>query len=386
MSIVCVVGGGSPFTIGLARAMCDQLDPGRYWELRLLGRDPARTRDVACAAGRYFEGRPWTVTATVDLERACRDADVIVHQARIGGHEQRAADEELARMAGLPGDETMGPAGLRAALRIHQPTRLLAERIHEVNDRAPVLVMANPLAVSTRAVWSVVGDRAIGVCEVPLLTEHYLGAARNDDGSPRFGYVGWNHRGFHWFADQDDNRSASPSTSVPPPWADRVLLSRLGAWPAKQFGELSRPQPVFQPRAEAVAEISRQLTSEMSAGGSLPSEALRPTPWYDLAVVPAIKAVTGDAAWLPVTMCLDENHATEQYVLLGADGVQARAASLPVPAEVERWHAAFTRHQHLVDATVSRPSLGAIARTLAADPLLPCNDRAVVSALEASLP
>lgn len=381
MTVVSVLGGGSPFTIGLAQAMRDQLDPDDRWELRLLGRDLARTRGVADAVVRRFAGTNWPVTATVELEDACRDADVIVHQARIGGHEQRAADEQVARLAGLPADETMGPAGLRAALRIFRPTQELARRIAHVNDHAPVLVMANPLAVSTRAFWSEVGDRAIGVCEVPLLTEQHLGETRHDDGSPQFGYIGWNHRGFHWFVDE---RRLSQVATIPA-WTDLDFVRRLGAWPSKQIGELLTPLREFAPRAERVAEISRRLAAEMTSGDDLSSEGLRETPWYDLAVVPAIRAVTGTPAWLPVTTCLDGGHASEQYVLLSPEGVMDRAAAGPPPAEVARWHADFSRHQQLVDAAVTSPSFDRIAETLAADPLLPCPEPEIAHALARSL-
>src|SRR5882672_2642964 len=108
---VAILGASTPFTAALIEAL-RRSDP---FELRLFGRDVQALERMK----RYAQRRlGWPVSATARIAEAVDGADVVVNQIRFGGMEGRARDEELASRWRLPADETIGPCGLSAALRV----------------------------------------------------------------------------------------------------------------------------------------------------------------------------------------------------------------------------------------------------------------------------
>ena len=142
--VIAILGGSTPFTAALVEAF--RAAPA--CELRLFGQD----RDALEKMKRYAERRlQWTVLATSRLEEAVTGAAVVVNQIRFGGLEGRSRDEALANRFGLAADETLGPCGLSAALRVVPRIRELAAGLGRRCPNAWVLNLSNPLSVTTRA-------------------------------------------------------------------------------------------------------------------------------------------------------------------------------------------------------------------------------------------
>ena len=259
MKTVVLIGGGAyaPRLFALLAARLDA--PIR---VVLHGRDPARLEVVRAAAAQRAPGT--TFDATTDLDRALDGADVVIAMARIGGLAARAHDERFPTDYGLAGDEGLGPGGVANTWRTLPWMRQLGAAVRARCPRAWVLNLMAPLGTTTRALEEA-GARAVGLCELPETTRRDLG---HGPGEGRYG--GLNHLGWFW-----------------------DLPGRLGVfgskYEARLFGEAATPSR----RAAALAALDARLmrAHEQAPLSASALELERPTPWFDLALVPALCAL-----------------------------------------------------------------------------------------------
>ena len=264
-----------------------------------------------------------------------RGADVIVLLARVGGFAARRHDEGFPRDFGLVGDEGLGPGGVANAWRTVPWLRALAPTLRLHAPHARVVNMMAPLGVTTRALEDA-GLNVVGLCELPTLTRR---AAGGEDGTGC--YAGLNHLGWFWDL----------------PGRDALLPLK---YEAQVFGAgRSRARP-GEGSAALRADILRSLDATLrSAFARSPAEvptdeASRPTPWFDHALVPLLRAwCLGDAVHVFLTArndgalaALPPEQAVELEVCVHG---QAQTRRLPGPlppvvlprllavAECERW-------------------------------------------------
>ncbi len=287
--IVVIVGGGAFFPAlceALARA-AGSLPP---LELRVVGRRFERAAVIArhSAARLAPLGQGWSVRAHAALDRACEGASVMVFLVRIGGTAARRHDESFPARFGLVGDEGLGPGGFANAWRSFPP---LAEIVRVVGQHAPdawVLNLVAPLGMTTR--WCLEhGLDAVGLCELPTVTERRLGPGP-------WCYAGLNHLGWFWRA---------PVHAQPPPATElfeRAVWDHFRAIPLEYYYRVFDVEAgvrigVRAPlgRAEALAALSERLLSRYAErpGEPVPELAERPTPWFDEVVVPVLVARFG---------------------------------------------------------------------------------------------
>ena len=195
---IAILGGSTPFTAALVEAL--QAAPAGIpaAELRLFGQDAAALERMK----RYGEGRlgplGWTVSATKRLDEAVDGAAVVVNQIRFGGLAGRSRDEALANRFQLPADETLGPCGLAAALRVTPQLRELAVELGRRCPDAWVLNLSNPLSTTTGAMIRAGAPRnCVGLCELPFATVlETCRVLRMSLADVEWQYAGLNHRGF----------------------------------------------------------------------------------------------------------------------------------------------------------------------------------------------
>ncbi len=240
--------------------------------LRLMARRLDRLEAVASRAAADIAGRPgWRVTATTERGAALEGADFVVLMVRVGGYAARTHDESFPRAFGCAGDEGLGPGGLANAWRT---VPWMTELATEVRARAPnavALDLMAPLGITTRVLLDA-GVRAVGLCELPLVT---LRALAGRGATARYG--GLNHLG--WFWDVAGRPGAHPLK----------YLSRV-------FGDGAPPPG----RAGALDALSDRLVAAYAQGDGAPvveAEVVRPTPWFDDALVPALVALAGHDPW-----------------------------------------------------------------------------------------
>jgi 6-phospho-beta-glucosidase len=379
---IAVLGGSTPFSVPLVDAIAALVEPPGA--LVLHGRDRRALDAVANYAEMRLAPQGWRVSGTTVLEAALEGAVVVLHQIRYGDLAGRADDERLAERLGVPADETLGPAALRAALRAAPPLRDLAERLRAAAPDALVVNLTNPLSVTT-AVLANAGVWVWGLCELPLVTVDSVAAILGYDGDGvEWGYTGLNHRGFL----HDLHRAGQDMLPfLVAALSDRSRLgvtgdeiAALGAVPLKYFSLFSGHAPhgsgraaqLERLRADAISELERDPTRRP------PSLAGREMPWYARSVAPVIAAAVSGAAVDTVVNIADEDGIVRERRARVA-GSECLLVEVPAPpGAVVSWLDRFLAHERAVLGAVDDPSSETLVAACEADPLLP--DHAVTEA------
>lgn len=132
------------------------------------------------------------------LEEALEGADYVFSSIRVGGQEQRIADELTAMRCSQIGQETVGVGGFFLALRtipvVLQQVRLL----EKVAPKATLINFTNPSGLVTQAVHSLTGFRKIiGICDAPQMVATYASEIYGCDAEDvLLHYYGINHLGW----------------------------------------------------------------------------------------------------------------------------------------------------------------------------------------------
>jgi 6-phospho-beta-glucosidase len=347
-------------------------------ELWLYGRNAANLQLIGKFAQAQLSPAGWTVRATTDCPDALADADCVIHQIRYGDMAGREADEELARAHGVPGDETLGPAALCAAIRMVPALRELREMIARCCPAAWVLNLTNPLSIAT-AVLAWEGKlNCVGLCELPQYTLRQACQILSvSEENVRWSYRGLNHRGFIHELSYD---GADGLAILPKVLGNRTIggitagqIAELGALPLKYFcclsgGEVSRPG-----RVRFLSQLQETILQELrdSPGRSPPSLNARSMEWYGGAVVPMLAAIAGtDKRPVVVNTLQDDGIVWENRAQVAQD--QCRVLPSPkLPEPARRWTDRFVAHERCVLAAATDPSEDRIKQALSADPLVP---------------
>lgn len=138
-----------------------------------------------------------TLTIHTELEPALKGADFVFAAMRVGGIEGRCRDERVALGHNVLGQETTGPGGLAYAFRTIPVMLRVAEVMERVAPRAYLLNFTNPAGIITEALQTVLGDRALGICDTPSgLGRRVAGLLGYDHTRVEMDYVGLNHLGW----------------------------------------------------------------------------------------------------------------------------------------------------------------------------------------------
>ncbi len=309
--VIAVLGGSSAFLPRLAAGLAERRDDLPSLELRLLGRDEARTHAVArfCDAVASRRAADHRYAPTTDVRRAVDAAAVVLNQVRVGGFAERVFDETFPHAFEEPGDETIGPGGLSAALRSVPVVRGLATAAREVSD-GWFVNLSNPLGILVRAIEPVLGDRGFGLCELPSDTlSCALALLGTPPGFARADYLGANHQGAFVRVSRDD-ADLLPSLfdaieAAPPRGIFRVdvdVMRRERVLPLHYLRlyyhrdrELEA-QRRCGPRGLELERIANALHAHFAVvtDGKLPDALFsREMPWIEDAVVPACVALLG---------------------------------------------------------------------------------------------
>lgn len=331
---LAILGGSSPFTLGLFRALRDDPLP-ELREIVLQGRN-AEALDAISAFGSYHLGQI-RVEASISPLEACSGADLILHQIRYGGLQGRDEDEIYALSCGLPPDESLGPSALRAAVRMQDDLARTNRAIQEAAPRAQVINLTNPLSLST-SMMHADGLNVVGICELPCATgtsiRRWLGIER---GYFSFQYSGLNHRGVLYDFYHDSNDVTATVLSLPSVQEmvgmSEGVLRAFGGVPTKYFRLFSKREPISTPgRARALEALRAELLHEIkNAPNNWPASLnKRPQPWWPLAVVPLLRALSGKAPSQQILSLAGENGISrEGWCEVSRDGIRWIGSSPP---------------------------------------------------------
>ena len=161
---VVIVGGGSTWTPGLLKSLCEKKTEFPLEELRLYDIDAERQAVIGEFAKVLFaeEYPELKFLYTTDKETAYRDVDFVFCQIRTGGFDMRMMDEQIPLAHGVVGQETCGPGGFAYGLRsIPDMIQIVKDARTYANDPW-ILNYTNPAAIVAVALERVFpGDKKI---------------------------------------------------------------------------------------------------------------------------------------------------------------------------------------------------------------------------------
>ena len=370
-----ILGGSSPFTVELINQFARKSFTQAY-HLVLYGRNKAQLELITNYSRYHLTKRGWFVESNIDLNHALESADVIIHQNRYGGQQGRLEDERFAEQFGFTADETLGPCGLKSAIRMAPYLQALAKKVVAVCPDAVFINLTNPLsvAVSTLQHWGV--KKVLGICELPVAT---FGKVAETIGLPatqiNWDYTGLNHRGFihnltfdgkNLFPDFLEKMSSAGFNGF-----TRAEIEDLGAVPLKYFRLFSGSHDV-KGRALQVKSIGDRIIGELSLKANRSPESLkdRNMDWYQKGVIPLLNAINSPEPGPLVINRADENGITIESKALVSRKVIAITGSGETPVEVLQWTKTFLEHEKAVLKAALAPDPRHIKEALELDPLL----------------
>ncbi|MGH8069842.1 MAG: hypothetical protein ACRERE_32295 [Candidatus Entotheonellia bacterium] len=378
MPKLVVLGGSTPFTVGLIDALTAVAERLPVHELMLYGRRGGNLQLVACYAHRHLEDMGWRVQSTTEIAQALASATLIVHQIRYGGLEQRVAYEAFCARVGVAADETLGPAALLSAMLSVPGLRATCLALRRYCPEAWVLNLTNPLSSVTALMLTAGVLRCIGLCELPWVTVQEVAQVLEAPAAElEWSYGGLNHRGFIY---QLRHQRRDLLAELPQRLASGTLLdiagetiADLGAIPLKYFRLVDRPGPAAIGRASYLIKLREHILDELRAdvATSPPSLQERYLEWYPQSVVPMIVALhAAHPSPQMVNVAREDGLVWEMKAQVCRDGVQL----MPQPecnARVAAWLRIFARHEHAVLTAVREPTIEHILQALLADPSVP---------------
>ncbi len=308
-----ILGGSSAFMPGLAVALADASASLPALSVRLYGRDIERLDCIARFCNRHaqFRGVCHDYSHATSLRDSVTGAGIVVNLMRVGGWSGRYHDERFSVPFGIPGDETIGPGGLSSALR---SLPLVLEAARETVESSPdawFINMGNPMGILLGGLRRIERLRYFGLCELPAVTlRHALDLIDMRKKDVTADYLGLNHQG--WFVRIDkEGKDLLPDlfeTMRLSPEAgffqvEASVMAKIGALPVPYMRhyyhtvrEVERLRERGSSRAEELKELSDRLYSwyRTSDSPDLPQILhKRSMPWFPMALVPAITALTG---------------------------------------------------------------------------------------------
>lgn len=361
-----VVVGGGVHAATLLDVLAHDLELSEL-EIRLVATDRARLEVIAThVAARLATARPgWTLRWGVDLDGALAGADVVTLLVRVGGGVARRHDETFPARCGLVGDEGLGPGGIANAWRTVPVIASIAASVRSLAPDALVVNMVAPLGVTTSVV-SDAGVQVVGVCELPTLTwerlERFVAPADRPSLRASTSFGGLNHLSWFWPVD-DDAAPRLRAAALEAGLVDELTWQEYGGVPMPYFYRVVEPGRgrrlgIVQPpgRAEQLGELSAEALAAMRRHPGDRIEALqaRPTPWFERALVPVVRAWLGLGAHRGP---LDGRAPGQLGVVESCGEVDHAMVRLQPLPSTPRAIADFTRSWQAVDAATLQASL-----------------------------
>ena len=172
---IVVIGGGSSYTPELIEGLLNRYHEMPVASLWLVDIEEGKEKVeiIAGLARRMIAkaGLTIEVVATLDRERALRDADFVCSQFRAGCLDARISDERISLKYGLIGQETNGLGGFANACRTIPIALEIAADMERLCPDAWLLNFTNPSGMVTEAILRHSRIKAVGLCNVPVIMQ-----------------------------------------------------------------------------------------------------------------------------------------------------------------------------------------------------------------------
>ncbi|TDW14562.1 maltose-6'-phosphate glucosidase [Breznakia blatticola] len=168
---VCIVGGGSTFTLGFLKSFVRMREQFPLKKLVLFDIDKER-QDIIGKFGEILFNEKFPeleFVYTTDVKEAYEGMDFVFMQMRAGGLPMRAKDEHIPLSMGMVGQETCGAGGMAYGLRSVVD---MIKAVHDIREFAPaawILNYSNPAAIVAEALRREFPNdkRILNICDQP---------------------------------------------------------------------------------------------------------------------------------------------------------------------------------------------------------------------------
>jgi len=372
-----ILGGSSPYTIGLINAIQVSQKPLPPMELLLFGRNTENLLLIQQYAKYRLAPLGWTVLSTTNRLEALDSASIIIHQIRYGGLKERSELENLMNSYNVPSDETLGIAPLLSAPSVVPEVKSLAKDLKNTCPNAWIINLTNPLSIVT-AILARENLHCVGLCELPSVTFqqicHLLGVSVDE---VTWDYCGLNHRGFIY---NIYSKSCNLLPYLVNTWEKQKSLGNLSAEDIQELNAVPLKYfPLFigknknrVGRAMYLSNLRKQILNELQQAPTTypPSLEKRSPVWYPFSVVPFLSAITSRDGRTEVVNVLQNGIVREMKARIFGDEIQPLSISNPGNT-VQQWLKVFTNHEHTILSAVLDPSIEGIETALSVDPLIP---------------
>lgn len=168
---VCIVGGGSTYTLGFLKSFVRLQEEFPVQKLVLFDIDGERQKPIGEYGKILFKERfpELDFSYTTKPKEAYENMDFIFMQMRAGGLQMRVKDEHIPLSMGKIGQETVGAGGMAYGLR---SCKDMIEAVHEIRQYSPeawILNYSNPAAIVAEALRREFPDdkRILNICDQP---------------------------------------------------------------------------------------------------------------------------------------------------------------------------------------------------------------------------
>ncbi|MDA8345565.1 MAG: 6-phospho-beta-glucosidase [Thermaerobacter sp.] len=175
---IAVIGAGSSYTPELIEGVLKAPLPIEEVWLVDLPEGRERVETIAGLSVRMARkaGRNVRFVTTENRPEAIEGAAFVLNQFRVGLLRMRELDERLPLRHGVVGQETTGPGGFANAMRTIPVVREIAEEVERRAPSAWLLNFTNPAGLVTQALLDLGHHRAVGLCNIPRITERMVAA------------------------------------------------------------------------------------------------------------------------------------------------------------------------------------------------------------------
>ena len=170
---LAIIGGGSTYTPELVFGLLKWKEsPFEVITLEDINEERVSITGEYCKALKEAVGSKTRVNITTNLEEALTGADFVVTQIRVGGNEQRAADERVARDLGWIAQETTGAVGCMKAFRTISKMSWIVKQLQKLCPNAFLINFTNPAGIMSSAIYRLTGKQnMVGLCNTPIFME-----------------------------------------------------------------------------------------------------------------------------------------------------------------------------------------------------------------------
>ena len=333
------------------------------------------------------------VIPETDVRAAVSGASYIINQVRVGGMKARIRDEKGPPQFDMIGNESLGAGGIINLLRTLPVVFEFAEAIREVNPKALVINLSNPVGPLVEALFRYTRVKVVGVSDLPeIYTRKIADLLGREPRELQVNYVGLYDLG--WIQDvkvdgiSRMNQLLSHVEHSEDDDFDHDLIQLFRMIPTRTLGMYFHRQEILKQqqtsarfRAEALYDAERRILKmyQKPSLNSVPDLVRqRNARWYDYTVIPLLRQFESAEPSMNV-LCV-ENKGTitdlpdgcsiEVPVCITSKGVKARKVGM-LPRFLKGLFCSLKESDRLAIEAVKHNSYEYALQALAVNPFVP---------------